>query len=199
MVKSSPALAVGAVVLDVTVMLSVSVHPLEAVAVTVYVPALFIDADASLPKLLSQLYELPPLAVTLIDVVVHVSSVVPSLLVITAVGADVFDVTVIFSVSVQPFPSVAVTVYVPALVIDADASLPKLLSQLYELPPLAVTLIDVVVHVSSVVPVLFVITAVGLLLFVNTTSSVAAVHEPFETVHLNVALLPAVIDVTPEL
>ena len=87
MVKSSPALAVGAVVLDVTVIFSVSVHPLAAVAVTVYVPALVIDADASLPKLLSQLYELPPLAVTLIDVVVHVNSVVPVLFVITAVGS----------------------------------------------------------------------------------------------------------------
>ena len=105
---------------------------------------------------------------------------------------------VTLSIVLQPFSSVTVTVYVPALVIDADASLPKLLSQLYELPPLAVTLIDVVAHVSSVVPVLFVITAVGLSLLVNTTSSVAAVHVPFDTVHVNVALLPAVTPVTAD-
>ena len=83
------------------------------------------------------------------------------LFVIPAVGAVVFDVTVILSVSVQLLPSVTVTVYVLALLIVAAALLPKLLSQLYELPPLAVTLIDVVAHVSSVEPVLFVITAVG--------------------------------------
>ena len=35
MVKFPPALAVGVVVFDVTVILSVSVHPLAAVAVTV--------------------------------------------------------------------------------------------------------------------------------------------------------------------
>ena len=91
--KSSPALAVGAVVLDVTVILSVSVHPLAAVAVTVYVFALLIVAAALFPKLLSQLYELPPLAVTLIDVVAHVSSVVPVLFVITAVGLLLFVIT----------------------------------------------------------------------------------------------------------
>ena len=39
--------------------------------------------------------------------------------------------------------------------------------------------------------------AVGLLLFVITTSSVA-VHEPFDTVHLNVALAPAETPVTPD-
>ena len=160
--------------------------------------ALLIVAAALFPKLLSQLYELPPVAVTLIDVVAHVNSVVPVLFVIPAVGAGVFDVTAILSVSVQLLPSVTVTVYVLALLIVAAALLPKLLSQLYELPPLAVTLIDVVAHVNSVVPVLFVITAVGLLLFVITTSSVAAVHEPLDTVHLSVALLPAETPVTAD-
>ena len=85
-----------------------------------------------------------------------------------------------------------------ALLIVAAALLPKLLSQLYEIPPVAVTLIDVVAQVSSVEPVLFVITAVGLLLFVNTTSSVAAVHVPLDTVHLSVALVPADTPVTPD-
>ena len=54
-VKSLPAAAVGAVVLVVTNTLSVSVQPLAAVAVTVYVLALLIVAAALLPKLLSQL------------------------------------------------------------------------------------------------------------------------------------------------
>tara|TARA_B100001989_G_scaffold171554_1_gene123815 strand:+ start:51 stop:392 length:342 start_codon:yes stop_codon:yes gene_type:complete len=40
--------------------------------------------------------------------------------------------------------------------------------------------------------------AVGLLLLVNTTSSVEDVHDPLDIVHLNVALLPAVIPVTPD-
>ena len=39
--------------------------------------------------------KIPPVAVTLIDVVAHVSSVEPVLFVIPAVGAVVFDVTVI--------------------------------------------------------------------------------------------------------
>ena len=39
---------------------------------------------------------------------------------------------------------------------------------------------------------------VGLLLFVITTSSVAAVHEPLDTVHLSVALAPAETPVTPD-
>ena len=107
--------AVGAVVFDVTVILSVSVQLLPSVTVTVYVLALLIVAAALLPKLLSQLYELPPLAVTLIDVVAHVSSVEPVLFVITAVGL-LFTVTTISSVSVHPFASVAVTVYVVVLV-----------------------------------------------------------------------------------
>ena len=41
--------------------------------------------------------------------------------------------------------------------------------------------------------------AFGVAVLVNTTSSVAFEQEPFETVHVNVALLPAVTFVTPEL
>ena len=41
--------------------------------------------------------------------------------------------------------------------------------------------------------------AFGVAVLVNTTSSVASEHEPFDTVHVNVALLPAVTLVTPEL
>ena len=40
--------------------------------------------------------------------------------------------------------------------------------------------------------------AVGFALFVNATSSVEAVHDPLEIVHVKVALLPAVTPVTPD-
>ena len=66
------------------------------------------------------------------------------------------------------------------------------------LPPLPVNDILVCVHVNSVVPLLFVILAVGLLLFVNTTSSVLELHGEFAIVHLKVVLLPAVTPVTAE-
>ena len=79
-------------------------------------PAELIVAPALLPKLPLQLYELPPLAVTLIDVVAHVNVEVPVLLVILAVGAVVFTVAVTASVSVQPVAvCVFVTVYVVVL------------------------------------------------------------------------------------
>ena len=47
------------------------------------------------------------------------------LLVIPAVGAVVFDVTVMLAAEVHPFDPVTVTVYVPADVMVADAALPK--------------------------------------------------------------------------
>jgi hypothetical protein len=67
-------------------------------------------ADAALPKPLFQAYESPPVAVTLIDDVVHVNSVTPVLFVMPTVGAVVFDVTVMLAVEVQPLALVAVTV-----------------------------------------------------------------------------------------
>ena len=67
-------------------------------------------AVAALPKPLSHEYESPPVAVTLMDVVVHVNSVTPVLLVMPAVGAVVFDVTTMLAVEVQPLAAVTVTV-----------------------------------------------------------------------------------------
>ena len=86
-------------------------------------------ADAALPNPLFQEYESPPVAVTLIDIVVQVNSVVSPLLVIAAVGETVFDVTVMLAVDEQPFAFDTVTVYVPADVILADAALPNPLFQ----------------------------------------------------------------------
>ena len=122
---------------------SVSVHPLLDVTVTVYVAALLSVWFAELPNELLHEYVPPPVAETDIDVVEQVIVVEPVLFVMPAVGAVVLDVMVILSVSVQPLEPVTVTVYVPADVIEAPADDPKLLSQLYEEPPVAVTLIDV--------------------------------------------------------
>ena len=53
---------------------------------------------------------LPPVAVTLIDVVLHVNTVVPVLFVMPAEGGEIVDVIVIPAVDVQPLLPVTVTV-----------------------------------------------------------------------------------------
>ena len=58
---------------------------------------------------------MPPVAVTLIVVVEQVSTVVPELFVIPAVGAVLFEVVVALAVAVQPLAPVTVTVKVPAI------------------------------------------------------------------------------------
>ena len=57
-----------------------------------------------------QAYVPPPVAVTLIEVVVHVNTVVPVLFVIPAIGGVVFEVIVILEVFVHPLAPVTVTV-----------------------------------------------------------------------------------------
>ena len=52
----------------------------------------------------------PPVAVTLIDVVVQLRTVVPVLFVIPAVGTEGSEVTVMLDVDVQPLDPVTVTV-----------------------------------------------------------------------------------------
>jgi hypothetical protein len=71
-------------------------------------------ADSDEPKLLLQEYDVPPVAVKLIAVLVHVNTVDPVLLVIPAVGAVLSIVVVTAAVEVQPLVPVTVTVYVPA-------------------------------------------------------------------------------------
>ena len=173
--------AVGAVVLDVTVMLEVAVHPLEPVAVTVYVPFVVMLCVALEPRLLFHEYESPPVAVTLIAVVEQVSTVEPVVLVIPAAGAVVFDVTVMLEVAVHPLAPVAVTVYVPAAVILKASDVPTTLVPLdheYEEPPVAVTLIDVLEQVNSVEPVVLVIPAVGAVLGAATPDP-ASLVQPY--------------------
>ena len=77
---------------------------------------------------------------------------------------------VMLAVDEQPFADNAVTVYVPELVMLTFAEEPKLLLHKYDAPPVAATLMDVVVHVSSVDPVLFVIPAVGFAFTVAVTA-----------------------------
>ena len=61
------------------------------------------------------------------DVVVHVTTVDPVLLVMPAVGVVTSLVTVMLDVAVQPFAPVTKTVYVPVAVMLAFAEDPKLL------------------------------------------------------------------------
>jgi len=108
-------------------MLAVDVHPLAPVTVTVYVPGDVMLAVADEPRLLLHEYDPTPVAVTLIEVLVHVKIVEPVLLVIPAVGAVMSCVMVILAVDVHPLAPVTVTVYVPGKVMLADAAFPKLL------------------------------------------------------------------------
>ena len=99
-------LAEGDDVLVVMVMLDVAVQPLLPVTVTVYVPAEFMVSPALLPTTplpSDHEYVPPPLAVTLIEVVEQVMTVVLVLLVMPAVGAVVLLLMVDEAVAVQPF------------------------------------------------------------------------------------------------
>ena len=75
-------------------------------------------AVAALPNPLSHEYESPPVAITLMDVVVHVNSVTPVLLVMPAIG-KAFTTTVAVAVDTHPKASVVVNVYTPLLIEDA--------------------------------------------------------------------------------
>ena len=103
---------------------------------------------------------------------------------IPAVGATVFDVTIMLAVDEQPLVPVAVTVYVPADTIVAVATLPKPLFHEYESPPVAVTLIDDVVQLNSVTPVLLMMPAVGNAF--TTTVAVEVDTHPKASVVVNV-------------
>ena len=159
--------AVGGVISWVMMMEAVLVQPLLAVTVTIYVSGLeklLLSVPVVVPPL--HAYESPPEAVTLIEVVVQLSSVEPVLLVITAVGTEASWVITIDEVLVQPFVPVTVTVYVFGLenvLFAVPVDEPPL--QEYVSPPVAVTLMEVVVQVNSVEAVLLVIPAVGGVIF----------------------------------
>ena len=72
-----------------------------------------------------------------------------------AVGTELSLVIGMLAVAVQLLPSVTVTVYVPGAIITSSALEPTTvvpLLQEYDAPPVAVTVIDVVVQVNWVAP-----------------------------------------------
>ena len=110
------ALAVGAVVFELTVTLAVELHPFElSVTVTVYVPAaVTIFVDDVPPPLQAYVTPVDGLAVNVTLVTLQLKS---PLLAALAVGAVVFELTVTLAVELHPLAlSVTVTVYVPAAV-----------------------------------------------------------------------------------
>jgi hypothetical protein len=70
-----------------------------------------------------QLYRSPPEAVTLIDGVVQLISVVPELFVREGTGGVVLEVIVMLDVAEQPFDPITFTVYVPDEVNELEAEL----------------------------------------------------------------------------
>jgi hypothetical protein len=100
-------LAVGGVMLCVTLVVAVAVQPFEPVTVTVYVPGEVMVAVAFVPKPFDHKYVPPPLAVLVTLVVEQLKLSVP---VILAVGGVVLCVTLVVAVAVQPFEPVTVTV-----------------------------------------------------------------------------------------
>jgi hypothetical protein len=112
---------------------------------------------------LLQLYDPPPVAVREIEVRLQVSSVLPVLLVIPAVGAVLSSVVVALVVAVQPLLPVTVTVNVAAvLTVMAEVVAPLLHS--YAVPPPAVKVVDGVVQLSAS-PLLVLMLADGAVMF----------------------------------
>jgi hypothetical protein len=105
--------AVGTPVSFVMVMPASELHPLAAVTVTVYVPAAVIERPATVDMTVDPSvheYVCPPVAVTLMAVMLQVSSVVPLLLVMPAVGAVLSFVMVMPASELHPLDPVTVTV-----------------------------------------------------------------------------------------
>ena len=193
--------AIGFVMSFVIVIVSVSVHPLAAVTVTVYVPASETDNASTaltveVPS--DQEYVPPPVAVKLIVGFVQSIWVTPVLFVIPATGGEATFVIAIKSLAVQPFAAVTVTVYVPALetvkpATELTVEVPS--DQEYVPPPVAVKLIEVLIQSIWVTPVLLVIPTVGAVMsFVIDMLSVS-VH-PFEPVTVTM-YVPALETIKP--
>ena len=116
-----------------------------------------------------------PVAVTFIDVSEQVRTVVSELFVMLTVGASAFGVISIAAVLVQPLSAVAVTVYVPPVVMALVAVVTSF-DHKYEVPvPVASTFIVVVVQVSNAVPVVLFMLTAG-----TVTSSVITMLSVFE-------------------
>jgi hypothetical protein len=82
--------AFGALIFCVMVLIAVEVHPLAPVTVTVYVPGVFTDTEALVPMIavpFDQEYEVPPVAVKVILVTVHVKILVAGGIIAASGGA----------------------------------------------------------------------------------------------------------------
>ena len=130
--------ALGAAVFWVIARLEVAVHPLAAVTVTVMLETLDTEALAVFPRPPLQAYETPPVAVNEMVFKVQLSTALPELLVIPALGAVVFCVMVMVALDLHPLAAVTVTTYTPGKVTLALALLPRLPLQAYVAPPVAV-------------------------------------------------------------
>ena len=112
---------------------------------------------------------------TFIDVSEQVRTVVSELFVMLTVGASELGVISIAAVLVHPLSAVAVTVYVPPVVMALVAVVTSF-DHKYEVPvPVASTFIVVVVQVSNAVPVVLFMLTAG-----TVTSSVIVVLAVFE-------------------
>lgn len=86
----------------------------------------------------------------------------------------------------------------PAVLTEVVLAVPlPVHAYVYGLVPLLAVPVNVELLPLHTVSVPLMLTA-GFVLLLNTTSSVEAVHDPLEIVHVKVALLPAVTPVTPE-
>ena len=138
-------------------------------------------------------YEPVPVAVNEIDVRLQVSSVLPVLLVIPAVGAVLSSVVLKLALAVHPLLPVAVTVKVPAVLTVMEAVVAPVL-QLYVAPPLAVKVVDGVAQVNAS-PLLLLIDAVGAALSSVVVTLVLAVQPLLPVaVTVNVPAVLTVID-----
>ena len=86
----------------------------------------------------------------------------------------------------------------PAVLTEVVLAVPlPVHAYVYGLVPLLAVPVNVELLPLHTVSVPLMLTA-GFVLLLNTTSSVEAIHDPLEIVHVKVALLPAVTPVTPE-
>ena len=151
--------AVGAVVLDKTLVEADAVQPLLALTTTEYVPAAETTlVDDVVPSF--QRYVPPPVAVSVILVVEQSNT--PELGVMDAMGKLVFEVMLVLAVDVQPLLAMTTTEYVPAdeTVFVADV-VPSF--QRYVPPPEAVSVILVVEQSNT--PEFGVMDAIGKVVF----------------------------------
>ena len=158
-------------VITVTVPDAVAEHPAALVAVTAYVPAVAVVIEVVVALVLHT-YVAPPVAVS---VAVALEQIVGLLTV--GVGSA-FTVTVLATEAVQPFTLVAVTVYVPAVVVVIDVVDAPVLHE-YEVPPVAVRVAVAPAHIDGLFTV-----GVGFA-FTVTVPDAVAVH-PFTLVAVTV-------------